>query len=91
MRMGEHRAQLAASSAAADKVYWFQPAGMDWSMESIVAQSPVPAAVVSDIDELVLQVAADAKAGDQLVVMSNGGFGGIHQKLLDKLQDKISL
>ena len=91
MRMGEHRAQLAASSAAADKVYWFQPAGMDWSMESIVAQSPVPAAVVSDIDELVLQVAAEAKAGDQLVVMSNGGFGGIHQKLLDKLQDKISL
>ena len=91
MRMGEHRAQLAASSAAADKVYWFQPAGMDWSMESIVAQSPVPAAVVSDIDELVLQVAADARAGDQLVVMSNGGFGGIHQKLLDKLQDKIPL
>ena len=91
MRMGEHRTQLAASSAAADKVYWFQPAGMDWSMESIVAQSPVPAAVVSDIDELVLQVAAEAKAGDQLVVMSNGGFGGIHQKLLDKLQDKISL
>ena len=91
MRMGEHRAQLAASSAAADKVYWFQPAGMEWSMESIVAQSPVPAAVVSDIDELVLQVAAEAKAGDQLVVMSNGGFGGIHQKLLDKLQDKISL
>jgi UDP-N-acetylmuramate: L-alanyl-gamma-D-glutamyl-meso-diaminopimelate ligase len=38
-----------------------------------------------------LQVAAEAKAGDQLVVMSNGGFGGIHQKLLDKLQDKISL
>ena len=91
MRMGEHRAQLAAACARADKVYWFQPAGMEWSLESIVAESPVPAAVVRDVDELVMQVAAEARAGDQLVVMSNGGFGGIHQKLLDQLQDRKAL
>ncbi len=41
MRMGEHRAQLAAATAAADRVYWFQPPGMNWSLESVVAESPV--------------------------------------------------
>lgn len=86
MRMGEHRAQLAAATAAADRVYWFQPAGMDWSLDSVAAQSAVPATVVNDVDELVSQVAAEAKAGDQIVIMSNGGFGGIHQKLLARLQ-----
>ena len=85
MRMGEHRSQLTAATSTADQIYWFQPAGMDWSLESVVADSPVPASVANYIDELVSQVAADARTGDQIVIMSNGGFGGIHQKLLDKL------
>ncbi len=85
MRMGEHRSQLAASTAAADRVYWFQPPGMDWSLESVVEHSPVPARLLRGIDELVQQVAAAARAGDQVVIMSNGSFGGIHQKLLNQL------
>jgi UDP-N-acetylmuramate: L-alanyl-gamma-D-glutamyl-meso-diaminopimelate ligase len=64
---------------------------MDWSLEAVVADSPVPASVVGDIDDLVMQVAADARAGDQVVIMSNGGFGGIHQKLLKQLQDTATL
>jgi len=87
MRMGEHREQLASATAAADCVYWFQPPGMDWSLESVVATSLVPASVVADVDELVLQVAGEARPGDQVVIMSNGSFGGIHQKLLQQLQD----
>ena len=91
MRMGEHRKQLAAATVAADRVYWFQPPGMDLSLESVVADSSVPATVVDDVDELVLQVAGEARAGDQVVIMSNGGFGGIHQKLLNQLQAVFSL
>ncbi|MCB1687138.1 MAG: UDP-N-acetylmuramate:L-alanyl-gamma-D-glutamyl-meso-diaminopimelate ligase [Halioglobus sp.] len=91
MRMGEHRGQLSAATAAADRIYWFQPAGMDWSLDAVVADSPVPAAVAHDIDELVRQVAGEAKPGDQVVIMSNGGFGGIHQKLLDKLLETAAL
>jgi len=87
MRMGEHREQLASATAAADCVYWFQPPGMDWSLESVVGASLVPASVVDDVDELVLQVAGEARPGDQVVIMSNGSFGGIHQKLLQQLQD----
>jgi UDP-N-acetylmuramate: L-alanyl-gamma-D-glutamyl-meso-diaminopimelate ligase len=78
--------QLAAATAAADRVYWFQPPGMDWSLDSVVAESPVPATVADDVDELVRQVAGEARAGDQIVIMSNGGFGGIHQKLLHQLR-----
>ena len=85
MRMGEHRQELAAATAAADRVYWFQPQDMDWSLDAVIAQSPVPAVLARDIDELVRQVAGDVGAGDQVVIMSNGGFGGIHQKLLARL------
>ncbi|MDG2271239.1 MAG: UDP-N-acetylmuramate:L-alanyl-gamma-D-glutamyl-meso-diaminopimelate ligase [Halioglobus sp.] len=91
MRMGEYRQQLAAATSEADYVFWFQPVGMDWSLESMVAQSPVPATVVGDVDLLVEQVANEVVAGDQVVIMSNGGFGGIHQKLLNRLQDISSL
>ena len=63
---------------------------MDWSLEAVVAESPVSATVVADVDELVRQVASEACAGDQIVIMSNGGFGGIHQKLLHELQDLAS-
>jgi UDP-N-acetylmuramate: L-alanyl-gamma-D-glutamyl-meso-diaminopimelate ligase len=86
MRMGEHRSQLAASAAAADLVFWFQPAAMNWSLESVVEDSSVPAQLASDIGDLIERVVAEAQPGDQVVIMSNGGFGGIHQKLLARLQ-----
>ena len=87
MRMGEHRAQLAAATTAADRVYWFQPEGMDWSLESVVAESAVPAELAADIDDLVARVASEARPGDQVVIMSNGSFGGIHRKLLAALEE----
>ena len=90
MRMGEHRAQLAAATSDADQVVWFQPEGMDWSLESVVAASPVPASLVTDIDELARQVAAGARPGDRIIIMSNGSFGGVHQKLLAQLEATIS-
>jgi UDP-N-acetylmuramate: L-alanyl-gamma-D-glutamyl-meso-diaminopimelate ligase len=86
MRMGEHRNRLAAATNAADRVYWYQPAGLEWSLESVVAGSEVPASLLADIDELVSRVALDVASGDQVVIMSNGSFGGIHQKLLAQLQ-----
>ena len=86
MRMGEHRGRLAPATADADAVYWYQPEGMDWSLELVVAESPVPASLCRDIDTLVERVVDDARPGDIVVVMSNGGFGGIHGKLLERLE-----
>jgi len=88
MRMGEHRQQLAASTAAADRVYWFQPPGMNWSLEQVVEHSSAPAELCRDIDDLARRVAAESRPGDRVVIMSNGSFGGIHQKLMDQLQSE---
>ena len=90
MRMGRHREQLAAATADADQVYWYQPADLDWSLDQVVAASPVPAELHSDIDGLVARVVSHTMEGDQVVIMSNGGFGGIHEKLLHSLARKES-
>lgn len=87
MRMGTHRGQLAQSTASADQVYWYQPAGIDWSLDDVVTQSEVPADLYRDIDSLVQAVVDSARPGDQVVIMSNGSFGGIHQNLIDRLRD----
>ena len=91
MRMGEHRDKLAEATRSADRVFWYQPADMDWSLDAVVTGSPVEATVVRDIDELVEQVAADSQSGDQVVIMSNGNFGGIHDKLLQRLEQDTTV
>lgn len=60
MRLGSHMAALPASVCDASQVFWYQPAGLDWSLESVVADSPVPAQVASDLDAIVEQVVAAA-------------------------------
>ena len=86
MRLGTLRARLADSVAAADAVWWYQPAGLDWSLDEVVAASPVASRVIDDLDALVAAVVAEAKPGDRIVAMSNGGFGGIHERLLAALE-----
>ncbi|MGR2737614.1 UDP-N-acetylmuramate:L-alanyl-gamma-D-glutamyl-meso-diaminopimelate ligase [Billgrantia sp. Q4P2] len=86
MRLGALRERLAASVAAADRVFWYQPSGLDWSLQPVVEASPVPARLEEDIDTLVAALVAEARPHDRIVVMSNGGFGGIHEKLLAALE-----
>lgn len=82
MRMGTHKAQLATALQAADVVLLYQPQGLGWDVADVVAQIGDKAQLVQDIDALAAQVAQLAGAGDHILVMSNGGFGGIHDKLL---------
>lgn len=86
MRLGQYREQLAACTAEADQVYWFQPPGLDWSLQEMIARSPVPATLGTDVGELARQVTAYIRPGDRVVIMSNGSFGGIHQILLNELE-----
>jgi len=86
MRLGSLRDQLAASVAAADHVFWYQPPGLGWSLQAIIEASPVPAQREQDIDALVAALVAEARPLDRIVVMSNGSFGGIHAKLLTALE-----
>lgn len=86
MRLGSHMAALPGSVSDASRVFWYQPAGLDWSLDGVVADSPVPAQVASDLDAIVEQVVAAATPQTRVVVMSNGGFGGIHQRLIQALE-----
>ncbi|WP_439107277.1 UDP-N-acetylmuramate:L-alanyl-gamma-D-glutamyl-meso-diaminopimelate ligase [Congregibacter sp.] len=85
MRMGEHRSALAPSTADADAVFWYQPKALGWSLDDVLDASTVPATISEDIDELIAAVVDEAVAGDDVVVMSNGAFGGIHERLLSAL------
>ncbi|UTM56988.1 UDP-N-acetylmuramate:L-alanyl-gamma-D-glutamyl-meso-diaminopimelate ligase [Photobacterium sp. CCB-ST2H9] len=85
MKLGVHKADLAPALAAADEVFLFQPDTIPWSVQEIADLCSQPAVCEGDIDALVQQIVASARPGDNILVMSNGGFGGIHDKLLRAL------
>jgi UDP-N-acetylmuramate: L-alanyl-gamma-D-glutamyl-meso-diaminopimelate ligase len=84
MKLGVMKDALAGSLAAADRVYCFT-AGLGWDAQGALAALGARASCHADLGALVEAVAREARAGDHVLVMSNGGFGGIHQKLLDRL------
>jgi UDP-N-acetylmuramate: L-alanyl-gamma-D-glutamyl-meso-diaminopimelate ligase len=88
MRLGVHLQKLAPSTQAADRVIWYQPPGLDWSMREVIASSETPAQLYDDIDRIVADLTQQLKRGDRVVFMSNGGFGGIHQKLVRSLRQR---
>ncbi len=86
MRMGMHRNNLAQSCVDADDVLWYQPAGLNWNLDDVVNHSPVPAKVCTDLAALQEDALRLTRDGGHIVIMSNGGFGGVHQQLLARLQ-----
>ncbi|CBL46265.1 UDP-N-acetylmuramate:L-alanyl-gamma-D-glutamyl-meso-diaminopimelate ligase (Murein peptide ligase) [gamma proteobacterium HdN1] len=88
MRMGVHQSLLAPSTAAADQVIWYQPPGLNWQLDGVIAASPVPARVEQSIEAIIADIVREARSGDQVVIMSNGGFGGIHAKLVAALRER---
>lgn len=86
MRLGIHKDSLAASLQAADEVIIFEPEGVDWNIDDIVKDLDGKARKYSSLNALVKSVAQHVKSGDQLLVMSNGGFNGVHEKLLEALR-----
>lgn len=86
MRMGVHKDALNQACTDADDVLWYQPPNVDWAMDEVVNQSPVPAKLLRDLDELIHCAIALSEADTHIVIMSNGGFGGLHQKMIDQLR-----
>lgn len=87
MKLGVMKAQLPDSLAQADKVYCYA-ANLGWDAREALAPLGDRASVTEDLDALVAAVAAEARAGDHVLVMSNGGFGGVHGKLLSALRER---
>ncbi len=86
MKLGVHAQQLAQSLEAADRVLVFQPPGLSWDLAAALGPLGAKAELFLDTQEMVRRVLELAAPGDHLLVMSNGGFEGIHQRLLDALE-----
>jgi len=85
MRMGVHRAELGPSLAIADQVILFQPAEFTWDIKIVTAALNGRARVFRSVDEIVTLLGQELRPDDQVLIMSNGGFDGIHAKLLARL------
>jgi UDP-N-acetylmuramate: L-alanyl-gamma-D-glutamyl-meso-diaminopimelate ligase len=85
MKMGVHRDELAPALATADRSWLLNSADLGWDLPAAVAGMGERARVLSTVDALVAGLAAEARTGDHILVMSNGGFGGLHDKLLSAL------
>jgi len=86
MKLGVHREQLAPALAAADLSWLLGAADLGWDLSSALAPLGRRATIAASVDAMVAGLAAEARAGDHILVMSNGGFGGLHDKLLAALR-----
>ncbi|WP_120996902.1 UDP-N-acetylmuramate:L-alanyl-gamma-D-glutamyl-meso-diaminopimelate ligase [Stutzerimonas urumqiensis] len=90
MKLGAHRDGLAESVALADQAIWYAPANLGWDLAATVAGSLVATTVCDSLEAIIAKVKADAVPGTQVVIMSNGGFGGLHTKLAAALADALA-
>jgi UDP-N-acetylmuramate: L-alanyl-gamma-D-glutamyl-meso-diaminopimelate ligase len=85
MKRGVMKDALPESLAQADRIYVFS-SNLGWDASAVFAPLGGRARCIDSLEALVSTIAADARSGDHVLVMSNGGFGGIHAKLLGRLQ-----
>ena len=86
MKLGVHRDELAPALAAADRAWFLDVPGLDWDLRAALAPLGARARFEAGVDGLAEGIAAEGQPGDQVLVMSNGGFGGLHEKLLAALR-----
>jgi UDP-N-acetylmuramate: L-alanyl-gamma-D-glutamyl-meso-diaminopimelate ligase len=84
MKLGAHRDGLRASLQGADRVWALQPDGLPWSLTDELAELPA-AGVYTNVDSIVADLVQEVRSGDEIVIMSNGGFGGIHGLICEQL------
>lgn len=84
MKLGVMKNALPASLKDADLVFCYQ-ANLGWDAKEALSPISAKTQVHDDLNQLIIAITQTAQAGDHILIMSNGGFGGIHQKLLDAL------
>jgi len=87
MKMGSHSDQLAASLAAADLVLLCENPDLPWDLATIAASASTLVEIKKDSQQIIECLLRTAHPGDQIVIMSNGGFENIHQRLIAALQN----
>ncbi len=93
MKMGIYQDSLAPSAALADVALWYEPSGLEWGLQTVIEQAVLSAEVsnqqhvMSSTDAIIEHICAHIQPNDAIIIMSNGGFENIHQRLLTALQD----
>ncbi len=88
MRSGIHKDTLLESLKLADQVIIHKPAEFDWQFPAEQIAQFTDLQILPEVDAILNAVQNVVKSTDKILVMSNGGFGGIHQKLLDNIADQ---
>ncbi|HKJ09447.1 MAG TPA: UDP-N-acetylmuramate:L-alanyl-gamma-D-glutamyl-meso-diaminopimelate ligase, partial [Gammaproteobacteria bacterium] len=77
-----------SSLAAADRVWLYRPADLGWNLQCVADALEGRARVCESVAAIVDDVAGEARPGDRVLIMSNGGFENIHERLLAALRDR---
>ena len=85
MKMGVHANTLASSFNDADQILIFQADNIGWNIAEHMGNLGDRCRVFTNIEDIVTRITEDHRAGDYIVIMSNGGFGGIHKKIIEVL------
>ncbi len=88
MRRGVHQHSLAQALDPADEILLYAPPDLSWDPRAATAALGAKCSVSNDLDALCTKLVTSARTGDHIVFMSNGGFGGIHQKTIAALQQR---
>ena len=86
MKMGVHQKTLASSVKSADQVFWYQNAAIDWDLSSLSDSVEVPSMSTNKLDNLIEKAVNLGQSNVHIVIMSNGGFEGFHNKLSDAIK-----
>src|SRR6266566_3275676 len=86
MRMGVHRQTLPRALAGADQVWLYTPPDLGWDTDVVLTELGVRGHRSAEVDALSRELARAVRPGDHVLIMSNGGFGGLHGKLLAELE-----
>ncbi len=90
MRMGVHRDTLGPSIEEADMALVYAPTDLGWDLEGAMVGQGEKARVFSSVETIINYITGTAGSGDHILIMSNGGFDGIHARLIDALSDKYA-
>ena len=85
MKMGYHQATLAQSVTAADRVLWYRSEASRLDLEAIAAEAGNDFSSLDSVEDILTALVADSQPGDHIIIMSNGGFEGLHGRLLQAL------
>ncbi|WP_438971127.1 UDP-N-acetylmuramate:L-alanyl-gamma-D-glutamyl-meso-diaminopimelate ligase [Methylophaga sp.] len=88
MKMGVHQDSLAQSLIQADRVLLLQDSDLKWSLKQVTDELGQHVSVFDSVEAIVTTLQKEAQQGNEILVMSNGGFGGIHQLILNALEQR---